>query len=86
MASTLGEAHDLGWKIRARCAYGHGEGMKRIRPCTYQAYLDLPTLLWTRGREFPLGLLNDRLKCPSCGSRTVAVFFIPPANSSQRRA
>lgn len=85
MAETLGEAHDHGWKIRVRCAYQH-EGMKRPRRCTHNAYLDMTTLLWTRGREMPLAILGERLKCPACGSREVAVMFIPPANANARRA
>jgi hypothetical protein len=86
MVETLGEAHDLGWKVRVRCAYGNREGMKSIRSCTFNAYLDLPTLLWTRGREMPLIGLGQRLKCPACGSRDVAVMFIPPAGAARRRA
>ncbi len=34
MAETLGEAHDLGWKVRVRCAFGKRDGMKSIRECT----------------------------------------------------
>lgn len=86
MAETLGEAHDLGWKVRVRCAYGKRDGMKSIRECTQSAYLDLPTLLWTRGRDLPLAILGDRLKCPACGSREVSVMFIPPAEATRQRA
>jgi hypothetical protein len=53
--------------------------MKRVRVCIYSAELDLPTLVWTRGREFPLSMLGSRLKCPRCGSRRVRVAFaVPP--------
>ena len=83
MVSTLGEAHDHGWKIRVRCAFGPRDGMKRVRECTKQAYLDVGTLVWTRGREMPLAVLGDRLKCPGCGSRVVAVYFIPPDGSGR---
>jgi hypothetical protein len=38
----------------ARCAWGKREGMKHIRECVYAAELDLQTLVWTRGRDFPL--------------------------------
>ena len=85
MVGTLGEAHDLGWKVRLRCAFGKRGGMKSIRECTHSAYLDLPTMLWTRGREMPLTALEGRLKCPACGSREVSVMFIPPANGSRQR-
>lgn len=86
MASTLGEAHDLGWCIRARCAFGKRAGLKSIRECVHSYELDLATLLWTRGRAFPLGMLASRLKCPRCGSRRVAVYFEPPPQAERRRA
>jgi hypothetical protein len=44
------------------------------------------TLLWTRGRDFPLAILGDRLKCPACKSREVSVMFIPPTNSLRLKA
>ena len=86
MVETLGDARDLGWRVRVRCAYGKRDAMKSIRECTFNAYLDLPTLLWTRGRDFPLAVLGDRLKCPACGSREVSVMFVPPGNEGRRRA
>jgi len=86
MASTLGEAHDLSWRIRARCAGGNRDGMKSVRECLNMSELHLPTLLWTRGRDFPLALLGDRLRCPRCGSRFVAVYFEPPSNAGRQRS
>ena len=80
MAETIGEALAQGWRVKVRCAWGPREGMKRVRECVYGAELDLPTLVWTRGRDFPLGRLESRLKCPRCGSRAVTVVFIPPTN------
>ena len=47
MAETLGDAHDQGWQVRVRCAWGKRDGMKSIRECTFNARLDLLTL---RGR------------------------------------
>ena len=44
----------------------------------YQYDLDLRTLIWTRGASFPLSNLATRLKCPSCGSRHVALVFHMP--------
>ena len=64
-------------------AGGPRDGMKRVRECVYGAELDLATLVWTRGRDFPLGRLESRLKCPRCGSRVVTVVFIPPTNQQQ---
>jgi hypothetical protein len=84
MTETLGQAYDQGWRVRVRCAYGKRDAMKSIRECKFNAYLDLPTLLWTRGREFPLAVLGERLKCPSCGSREIGVMFLPPAGAGRQ--
>lgn len=76
---SLGEALDLCWRVTVRCAFGPHEGMKRIRECVYGGGLDLQTLVWTRGRAFPLARLESRLKCPRCGSRRVRLAFsVPP--------
>jgi hypothetical protein len=64
---TLGEAWRLGWKLTARCAFGNRDGMKSIRECIYRAPLDMQTLVWTRGPNFPLSRLESRLMCPECG-------------------
>src|SRR5829696_3541114 len=75
---TLGEAWRLGWKLTARCAFGNRDGMKSIRECIYRAPLDMQTLVWTRGPNFPLSRLESRLMCPECGSRRVTVLFDVP--------
>src|SRR4051812_7200634 len=80
---TLGEAYAQGWRITARCAWGKREAMKSVRECVYRAELDLETLVWTRGRAFPLGRLESRLRCPRCGSRRVVVLFQPPSEPVQ---
>lgn len=83
---TLGEAWNLGWRLTARCAAGKQDGMHRHRECVYRAELDLPTLVWTRGRDFPLSRLESRLKCPRCGSRQVVVMYSVPSEPSAQRA
>jgi hypothetical protein len=40
----------------------------------------METLVWTRGRTFPLSRLESRLSCLQCGSRQIVVLFDPPAN------
>jgi hypothetical protein len=75
---TLGEAWRLGWKLTARCAFGNRDGMKSIRECIYRSPLDMQTLVWTRGPNFPLSRLESRLMCPECGSRRVSVLFDVP--------
>ena len=52
--------------------------MKSVRPCIYRAPLDMQTLVWTRGPNFPLSRLESRLMCPECGSRRVTVLFDVP--------
>jgi hypothetical protein len=75
---TLGEAHSYGWRVTARCAAGKQDGMKRHRECVYRAELDMETLVWTRGRAFPLSWLQTCLRCPLCGSRQVTLTFVVP--------
>jgi len=86
MIATLGEAHDLGWRLRIYCRFGKRDGMKSIRACTAYVDMDLPALIWTRGRDFPIARLDTRMKCPRCGSRRVLVAFEPPRNETRQRA
>ena len=53
--------------------------MKRKRECICSAELDMETLVWTRGRAFPLAWLQERLRCPQCGSRRVTLASAAPA-------
>jgi hypothetical protein len=48
---TIGEAHSLGWRVIARCAYSRGDGpsSKSSRECIYRKELDMETLVWTAG-------------------------------------
>jgi hypothetical protein len=82
---TLGDALDLSWRVHMRCAHGPRDGMKRRRECVYGRALDLETLVCTRGRAFPLARLAERLRCPRCGSREIAVLFDPPAGAGYAR-
>ena len=77
---TLGEAYDVGWRIRGRCAYGRADTTHRksSRDCTYRVKLDMETLVWHSRLRFPLSRLESRLRCPQCGSRSVRVLFEPP--------
>lgn len=75
-----------GWTITVRCAWGKRDAMKSIRECITSVDLDLETLVWTRGRAFPLDSLATRMKCPRCGSRRVHVLFHPPPGSGAIRA
>jgi len=79
---TIGEAFSQGWRVTARCKHGQEDHRTHARKCIYRKELDLETLVWTRGRDFPLSRLESRLKCPRCGSRTVVVLFQPPTNAA----
>ena len=47
---------------------------------------DVLTLLVTRGPNFPLSRLAQRLMCPRCGTREVLAVFEPPARADAARA
>ena len=53
--ATLGEAHDLGWRLTVHCSWGKLVGTKSIRECQATAELDLATLIRTRGGAFLIG-------------------------------
>lgn len=77
---TLGEAWNLSWRIHVRCLDDGMRGLKHGRECGYRAELHIETLVCTRGRDFPLARLAERLRCPRCGCRRVGVMFGPPSN------
>jgi hypothetical protein len=83
---TLGEARSQGWRVIVRCNYDRAESPRSqsSRECSYRRELDMETLVWTRGRAFPLSQLDSRLRCPRCGSRYVAVFYEPPRRAAVR--
>jgi hypothetical protein len=79
---NLGHTWDAGYRMRAKCAWGkRREGLKSVRECGMTYELDVQTMLWTRGRAFPVSALSTRLRCPWCGSRLVTVTLIPPEGS-----
>lgn len=83
---TLGDAFTHSWRVTARCSGGVVDDRTHARPCVYQEELHMHTLVWTRGRNFPLARLESRLMCPRCGSRRVVLIFQPPAQSQRARA
>jgi hypothetical protein len=78
----------LGWRVRARCLWGgpdtHSRHKRIAIECDTTAWLDMATLVWTRGAKFPLDQLQSRLKCPNCGERRVQVFFEVPGEPRAR--
>lgn len=70
---TLGQAWQAGGRVRASCL-GRDASTKK-GPCTWlkRIDLDMETLLWTRGRDFPISRLPQRLKCapPAAAARPV---------------
>jgi hypothetical protein len=83
---TIGDAYSLGWRVTVRCNYERSDGPRypSIRECSYRKDLDMETLVWTRGRGFPLSRLESRLRCPRCGSRNVVVLYQPPQSAAAR--
>ena len=78
MVETLGDALKAGWTLVVHCACGRRHGLKQIHECRCAYVIDLESLVWTRGAEFPLRQLEDRLMCPECRSRRVRVMMQPP--------
>jgi hypothetical protein len=62
---TLRDALAAGWRITARCAWGKREAMKTKRECHYTRELDLETMVWTRGPNFPLSSLDGLPDVPT---------------------
>ena len=85
---TLGDAYTHSAKVWMACAWGpQTQGHKRGRECHYRKDLDMETLLCTRGRDFPIARLAQRLRCPRCGSRDVRVVWnFPPVDYSKTAA
>ena len=83
MVETLGEALNHGWRVHMRCLDNGMEGLKHKTECALRMTLDLATLVATRGRGFPIALLSERLRCPSCGCRRVSVMFEPDAKDGR---
>lgn len=77
---SIGEAWNLGWRIDMRCLDDGMRGLKHGRECGFRTTLDMQTLVCTRGRDFPLARIAERLRCPRCGCRRVGVIFGPPMN------
>jgi hypothetical protein len=71
------------WKVSIRCLDSGKEGLKHRRRCDFRMELDMPTLVCTRGRDFPLARLADRLRCPRCGCREIGVLFQPPSGAGR---
>ncbi|MET4636132.1 hypothetical protein ABIE08_004090 [Kaistia defluvii] len=80
---TLGDAWRAGWTVSARCKGRNARTKNGTKPCLQQVDLDMRTLLWTRGADFPIAMLSDRLMCPSCRSRHVFLIFDIPGNGSR---
>ena len=77
---TLKEAWLLGWRVRVKCdTIDHRKEAHRnpALSCHSSHELDMKTLVFTRG-ALPISQLKERLKCPSCGSREILVFFEVP--------
>lgn len=80
---TLADAYRAGWTASVRCLGRDASTKKATRACPHSVDLDLPTMIWTRGRDYPLAMLPERLKCPSCGWRRVFIVFSMPGKGSQ---
>jgi hypothetical protein len=76
---TLGDALNYDVTVWMACAFGTREGLKSIQQCKFNKVLDMETLVCTRGRDFPMARIAERLRCPRCGSRRVRVVWRYPS-------
>ena len=60
--NPLPSVMQLSQSTNARCTYGRADTTHRksSRECGYRKELDFETLVWTRGRAFPLSRLEAR--------------------------
>ena len=77
---TVGEAHGRMLRIMVRCSFGTKDGYKSIRECIHNYEVDVETLVWTRGSNFPIERLASRMMCPRCKSRKVRVEIFTPVD------
>ena len=82
---TIGQAFSYDWRVTGRCAAGKQDGMSRHKECVYRAEFDMETLVWTRGKSFPLSRLESRLRCLMCGSRDIVLLFSLPTERPFQR-
>ena len=61
---NLGDVWQAGARLYVRCAKPRRDGLKSVRSCGEQLELDVRTLLWTRGKAFPISMLSSRMRCP----------------------
>ena len=80
-AASLSPRTSLEMKFDRLRAAAHGE-----RHAGYREELDMSTLVWTRGRGFPLSRLESRLRCPNCGSWDAVLPITIPRESQTARA
>jgi hypothetical protein len=77
---NLADVWQAGGRLYVRCAKPRRDGLKSVRSCGEQHELDVRTMLWTRGKAFPIAMLSSRMRCPKCGSREVTVRLTLPGN------
>jgi len=59
---SLGDVWQAGARLYVRCAKPHRDGLKSVRACGNRHEVDVQTLVWTRGKTFPISMLSSRMK------------------------
>jgi hypothetical protein len=77
---NLGDVWQAGARLYVRCAKSRRDGLKSVRSCGRRDELDVKTLIWTRGKAFPISMLSERMKCPACQTREVVVTLSLPGS------
>lgn len=83
---NLADVWEAGGRLYERCAKPRRDGLKSVRACGNQHELDVRTMLWTRGKAFPVSMLSSRLRCPKYGSREVTVRLSLPGSVLEAQA
>lgn len=62
---NLGDVWQAGGRLYVRCAKPPRDGLKSVRSCGEQLELDVRTMLWMRGKAFPISMLSSSMRCPA---------------------
>ena len=77
---NLGDVWQAGGRLYVRCNKPRRDGLKSVRACGRRHELDLQTMVWTRGKVFPISMLSSRMRCPACGTREVVITVSLPGS------
>ena len=78
--ATLTDAENGGWRAILHCQRHH-ENLKRAKSCPETLELPVRVLKAHLGWDFELEKIPRHYRCPRCGSRTIEIEWIRPAEA-----